>query len=260
MSGGILFYFSIVILFLGISGCLSEPQEVTPTPIETASVPTVDIDVKVSNAPTNVKAGQSFEISWRVDSTEEQNILHTAIHYGPESKSDPVKIQSYPNLTTPRAGLIPADFKANITINKTGTTYFRAHAIVDGENFWSNEMMLTVATPENVTPPMIKVTSYPSSVTGDTVYSIKWNVSGGTPGDIGHTAVHWGFKSGGADIADYSEVSAVQTGKTPMGFTTSLTAPASRTVYFRAHAIVDGEHVYSDEYTIRVISPNTGGY
>jgi len=80
-------------------------------------------------------AGQGFVVSWRVNNPTQVNISHTAIHYGPESKFEPLTLNSYPSLTTPKNGTIPADFSTNMLINAIGITYFRAHAIIDGNNY-----------------------------------------------------------------------------------------------------------------------------
>ncbi|HWR26351.1 MAG TPA: hypothetical protein VN316_00580 [candidate division Zixibacteria bacterium] len=105
----------------------------------------------------------------------------------------------------------------------------------------------------------IKVTSFPSSANGDTNITFRWEVSGGTPGEISHTAIHWGYKSGRANISDYSKVTVIQTGKTPQGFSAVIKAPSGGTFYFRAHAIVDGINIYSPEYQINIIAPMGGG-
>jgi len=102
--------------------------------------------------------------------------------------------------------------------------------------------------------PTINVTSYPANVTGDTNFTIQWEVSGGTNGgNISHASVHWGFKSGGADIKDYGRFSKVYTGKVPQKFRVELIAPESGIIYFRVHALIDGADIYSNEYEIKII-------
>jgi hypothetical protein len=138
-----------------ISGCVTAPPKVTPTPTGTpmptlTPTSTPGYSVEVLSAPAAAAAGKSFEVSWRVNSPVQKNIPHTAIHYGPDSKSEPLTLTSYPSLTPVQNGTIPADFKANITISKTGIIYFRAHAIIDGVNYWSEEKMITITTPANV--------------------------------------------------------------------------------------------------------------
>ena len=102
--------------------------------------------------------------------------------------------------------------------------------------------------------PTINVTSYPANVNGETNFTIQFEVSGGTnQGNITHASVHWGFRRGGADIRDYGSFSKVQTGRVPQQFSMELIAPASGTIYFRAHATIDGADIYSNEYEIRII-------
>ncbi len=110
--------------------------------------------------------------------------------------------------------------------------------------------------PENpsLQVPTVNVTSYPSNVTEGTNFTIQFEVSGGTDqGNISHAAVHWGTRSGGADIKDYGRFSKVYTGEVPQKFSVDLIAPESGIIYFRAHALIDGADIYSNEYQIRII-------
>lgn len=267
IRGSIAYYIAVaaIVTSLIISGCVTAPPEALPAPTVTpmqTPAPTPGISIEVLKAPASAGAGEKFEVSWRVNSPVRKDIPHTAVHYGQESKSEPLTLKSYPSLTKPQNGTIPADFITSIAVNVSGTTYFRAHAIIDGVNYWSDEKMITISA-QNAAPsaaPAIKVTSYPASVNGDASFTIRWEVSGGAPGDISHTAVHWGFKSGSANISDYARVSKVQTGKTPLVFGVDLTAPSGGgAIYFRAHAIVDSAQVYSQEFQITVSPRYSGG-
>ena len=101
--------------------------------------------------------------------------------------------------------------------------------------------------------PTINVTSYQANVIEGTNFTIQFEVSGGTnQGNISHAAVHWGPNRGGADIKDYGRFSKVYTGRVPQNFSVELMAPESGIIYFRAHAIIDGADIYSNEYEIRI--------
>ncbi|MCZ7398072.1 MAG: hypothetical protein O8C62_00060 [Candidatus Methanoperedens sp.] len=158
IMGKIVFWIAaIAIVFSLISGCVSAPQG-TPTPVVTpvmtpipTTAPTPEASVEVLNAPATAVAGQGFVVSWRVNNPIQVTIPHTAVHYGPDSKSEPLTLKSYPSLTPVQNGTIPADFSANITIGKTGIIYFRAHAIIGGANYWSDERMITITAPLNAT-------------------------------------------------------------------------------------------------------------
>ncbi len=162
IRGRIVFLIATVVIIssLIISGCVSPPTG-TPTPVVTPvmtptatpipAMPTPGASVEVLNAPATAVAGQGFVVSWRVNSPTQVNIQHTAIHYGPVSKSGPLTLASYPSLTTPISGMIPAEFNTTIVINKAGGIYFRAHAIIGGANYWSDERMITITAPLNAT-------------------------------------------------------------------------------------------------------------
>lgn len=154
------YYIAIVAIVssLIISGCVSQEPTGTPAPtmvpttmptaIPTATpVPTQQpgISVEVLNAPATAVAGKSFDVVWRVNSPSAKTIPHTAIHYGPQSQAEPLSLTSYPSLTSVQTGTIPANFSIGIIINTTGITYFRAHAIVDGVNYWSPERTITIS-------------------------------------------------------------------------------------------------------------------
>lgn len=116
-----------------------------------------------------------------------------------------------------------------------------------------------VATPS--VPPEIRITSFPRSVDGDTIVNIKWEVSGGTQGEISKTAIYWNYLTTRANISDYRRNSSIQMGKTPQGFSADIRLPSSGDFYFRAHAVVDGVDVYSTENRIMIIAPmGEGGY
>ena len=101
--------------------------------------------------------------------------------------------------------------------------------------------------------PIVNVTSYPVIVVAGTNFTIQFEVSGGTnQGNISHAAVHYGTNRGGADIKDYGWFSRVYTGRVPQKFSVDLIAPESGIIYFRVHAIIDGDNIYSNEYVIRI--------
>lgn len=125
--------------------------------------------------------------------------------------------------------------------------------------------------------PTINLTYIPANVRGNTNFTVRWEVSGETSGeinystvnssylnkpmkfsidrvwDINYSVVHWGYRSGSANMSDYPRVSKIQTGKTPQEFIADINAPAGGTLYVRAHAIADGVPIYSPEYRISII-------
>ena len=94
--------------------------------------------------PESVKVRETFVINWQVNNPEPITIPHTAIHYGPESKTD----ISYPNLT-PEFNQgnfsIPNVFTVAITASETpGKLYFRAHAVIEGVDVWVEEQVIDI--------------------------------------------------------------------------------------------------------------------
>ncbi len=104
------------------------------------------------------------------------------------------------------------------------------------------------------TPTPVKITliAKPFQVTAGDPYTISWRLEGGGQGKITHTAVHWDLNSRPEEYRAYAYTSEIFQGNTPDTFIASLTAPESGTIFARAHAIVDGENVYSEEFQIKV--------
>ncbi|VVB92964.1 Uncharacterised protein [uncultured archaeon] len=174
IRGKIIFWIAaIAIVSSLISGCVSTPPAtpvvtpvMTPTPTATLTpmttpAPTPATSVVVLTAPTTAIASQSFMVSWRVNPTQ-VTIPYTAVYYGPDSKSEPLSLTSYPGKTDVLNGTTPADFSANITIGKTGIFYFRAYAMIDGTNYWSDERTINITAPTIVS---IKITPAATATT-----------------------------------------------------------------------------------------------
>ncbi len=229
-----------------------------------------EISVEVLEAPESVEVGQSFLIRWHLNSTVETEIPHTAVHYGPEPVSGELTLESYPFLTVPENGTIPAEFEETLVLEEAGTVYFRAHAIVDESSYWSDEQIIEVLEPglepeteiepeiENESEGVsggsqgIEVLDYPTSVEGGEYFTIRWEVTGGTPGEISETILISGSETGNESLADYPTKSSPQGGTTPKEFEFRLRAPISGDIYFRAYAVVDDAEVFSPEYEISV--------
>ena len=112
-----------------------------------------DYKVTILNAPTEVTEDQVFAYTWRVDGVPTA-INHTSIHYGSVSnpgvlgKDVAPEDTKYTDLVKDFVKgdySIPLQFVGNTTITKPGTYYFRGHAIINNENYWTDEYTLTVA-------------------------------------------------------------------------------------------------------------------
>jgi hypothetical protein len=103
--------------------------------------------------------------------------------------------------------------------------------------------------------PTIEVTSAPAEVSDDSPFVVNWQVSG--PGDITHTAVHFDYQPRAADYELYEEASAVHKGSAPQQFSDNIRALKVGFVYYRAHAIIDGNNIYSPEFKVEVVPYKT---
>jgi len=99
--------------------------------------------------------------------------------------------------------------------------------------------------------PLVTILSCPSTVSVGEHFTVTWNVTGGIPGVISHSAIHLGMSE--TDI-----VSVVVSGDTPQTFSAIVAAPnQTGTFSIRAHAIVDGNSAFSDLRTISVEQPTS---
>lgn len=131
-----------------ISGCIQEGTVGNQTPAAGS------ISVDIVSAPTTATAGVPFTITWTVSGPVE-TIQHTAVHYDYVSHpgtlgEDVGPPGGYAYLTTEFASgsfNIPNTFSVNITPTETGILYFRAHAIANGKNYWTDERSIYVGMP-----------------------------------------------------------------------------------------------------------------
>lgn len=250
----LLIAYIIIISMLNISGCVDKTTSVTPVAtVSPTEIPTVtsspaqpDISIEIINAPVSAVVGKSFDVVWMVNGSVERTISHTAIHYGHDSRVAPLTLSSYPNLTSVQLGTIPSNFTIKMILNNAGTTYFRAHAIVNGVHYWSSERAISVSG----SPASIRVFSVPKRPLENTEFTIKWEVSGGTAGNIEKTQILWDYKKSNASNYSFNTTSFI--GKTPMEFTTKMKFPKTSTIYFRVQAIVDGIEIFSDEQMVTI--------
>lgn len=100
----------------------------------------------------------------------------------------------------------------------------------------------------------IDVLSFPPSVDAASKFSVSWKINSDAQIGIQHTAVHYGTSPvPDAKVpSDYPGVTKIQSGTIPGSFSVELSLPSAGSYYFRAHAIVDGRHVWSGEKVMTV--------
>ncbi len=97
--------------------------------------------------------GDSSAIMWSLKSESPLMATHTAIHYDIVSHPGSFGTEigpadsGYPSLTSEYASGsfgIPSDFSTGIIIPKGDMVYFRAHAMIDGMNYWTDEYTIKI--------------------------------------------------------------------------------------------------------------------
>lgn len=142
--------FLVAMVFVG--GCKTTQVEITSPPSKNVPGP---ISVAITSAPKTASVGEKISISWAVEGMQ-KTIPHTAIHYDynphPDRLFRNVDLtegeNEYPAFTQDFYDgqfEIPKTFTASITPEKEGIIYYRAHATVDGKNYWTDEKIITVS-------------------------------------------------------------------------------------------------------------------
>ncbi len=271
MKHALLFIVILASALALLAGCAPQPEETQEPAQPPAPETTIAPRVTLEAAPTSAEAGQEVTISWRVRG-EAAVTTHTATHYGTSSVPNPTGPQDYAKATPFQCQItncpIPASFSATLKIDEPGTYHYRAHAVINGENVWSEEKIITIAakaapatTPATEIKPTIAITSAAPAIAGtNQMLSVSWKIeseSATTP----HTAVHYGPSSvaNPTGPSDYPSASSFScTSKPciiPRAFQTQISIPEIGTYYYRAHAIIDGENFWSEEKTIEIVKP-----
>lgn len=153
--------FASIVFLLIISGCVSTPDEKTAptsTPIPASSPailppisqphnpeqPPLQIPVlNVTSYPANVTGDANITIQLDVSGGMNQgNISHVSIHWG--FKSGGPDIKDYGSFSKVYTGKVPQKFSIELKAPASGIIYFRAHAIIDGFDAYSNEYVIKI--------------------------------------------------------------------------------------------------------------------
>ena len=131
-----------------------------------------DYKVTVIDGPKEVVEDQIFSFTWRVDGVP-ATINHTSVHYGTVSNPGVLGKDVAPDATE-YADLVkdfakgsfnvPLQFVGNTSITKPGTYYYRGHAIINEQNYWTDENTLVVKSAKEaaVTASPVPVTVSPA--------------------------------------------------------------------------------------------------
>ncbi len=218
------------------------------------------------DAPKEAETGKTTTFTWRVDGPP-AIINHTAVHYGivsdPGEKSSSVKPEDtkYTDFVKDFASgdyNIPLQFVGNTMISTSGTYYFRVHTLVDGKNYWTDEYTLEVK-------PQGYSISFASATTTATVgqpVTFTWDING-PPTVVNTTTILFGLESNsevlGSDVAptDTKYTNKVSdfikgTYNIPFRFIGNVKIATEGAYFYRAHTVIDGKNIWSDEYKLEV--------
>jgi plastocyanin len=133
------------------AGAEGEGEE-CPEPTGTGTGPTGNatgaVSVTILEYDDNASVGQPFNVTWEVTSDEDVQleITETTVFWASQSVSGtPETPEDYGNQSdSSSTGTIPQEFNTTITVDQADTVYFRAYAVVDGQEYWSEEQSVEV--------------------------------------------------------------------------------------------------------------------
>jgi len=113
--------------------------------------------INLLSYPSIATSDEEVTFSWSVEAPANAQFTHTAIHYSTASQPGNYGLgvtpgdSGYSELTIEYAS---GNFEAGTfetTLAITETTYFRAHVIINGNNYWTDENMITVGSTTGTT-------------------------------------------------------------------------------------------------------------
>lgn len=213
------------------------------------------VEVRWVDEPQDMNTNETISMTWELTGPERE-ITHTGIHYANHSVDDPQSPGDYGNTTKAvEPAEVPGTFDAGESFEEPGTYYFIAHAIVDGEHIWADEIEVEVSESGPVQGPVsVTIESADEEVTPGETVNVTWQVTG-LPSEVPHTGFHWANHSveDPSSPADYGNDSGVrEPADVPGTFNASFVATQPDTLYGRAHVIYEGSHYWSDEIEINV--------
>ena len=150
-----LFIASVCFLALFLLGCQVREapvgEAVQPPESSEEVLPQVEVmpTISVVAVPSFVKEGELIRVSWKIESEKPLTATHTAIHYdvasypgvftteiGPQASGYPSLTKEYASGEFP----VPDEFLTSFNIPEgADRVYFRAHTIIEGNNYWTDE-------------------------------------------------------------------------------------------------------------------------
>jgi hypothetical protein len=231
-------------------------------------------NVLLLKAPTQAVAGEPVPVLVQVNGPAGTATNHAGAHYGNASSANltggfsPAQWQGM-RAAPHAAATLSQNLTVNITFPLPGTWYYRGHTIVNGQNYWSGEVAVSVAAPAT---PKVIITMAPKNYTyallpGANVapFEVEWAVLTPDSQMTNHTHLHHGPQSvpqpvEGSATNDYPASTATpKNASVPGLFKANVTALGVPTegqpYYLRAMALVKDasgqeQSVWSDEVVV----------
>ena len=224
--------------------------------------------VTLVDAPKEVNSNTVATFTWRIDGPS-TTINQTTVRLGTASQTGELGKDVKPENTSYNLAVqdfingnfnIPLQFVGNIALTDPGVYYYRVYGLIKDKHYWSDEYSLEVKVPEY----KVVLLDAPPEAVEDEVFSFTWRVEG-LATTINHTSVHYGTKSTAGDLVktvkpddtDYTDLVkdfAAGNFNIPLQFVGNTTIAKPGTYYYRGHAIINGEHYWTEEKTLTVKS------
>lgn len=133
-----------------VAGCVSQQAQPAapsgPAGEHAAPPAPTGVSIGIVNYASSVNVSMPFNITWRINSPSVMEVTHTAVYYGLHSVASPRIRTEYSKASPGQYGEAPGTFSMTLLIAPAGTYYFRALAVVNGSDVWSDEKVLDVRT------------------------------------------------------------------------------------------------------------------
>lgn len=265
----------IIGLYFSSQGGIKNIVKVFPTPTQIAPSPTVilstpsPIEYKISfvDLPNEIIQGGQATFTWVIDGPS-KTIHKSAAYFGTISTQGNLTKDVAPAETNYTGiskdfiqgdYLIPIRFVGNAKVAVSGKYFVRAYALIDNNNYWSDEKVFTVtAIPRHE----IKIINYPDKVKLNENSAFTWEITG-PPTSTGFTSIVGAKESKSGTLDESIDLSKTPykilvrdfvngTFTVPLRYVGNTVMPEYGTYYIRALTVINGKNIWSDEYNLSV--------
>lgn len=249
--------------------------ETSPSPTPTLPTPTVipptptQIEYKITfiDSPTELMEGGQATFTWTIDGPA-KTIHKSAVYFGTESTKGKLTKEASPAETNYTDSvkdflqgdyLIPIRFVGNATITKAGKYFVRVYALIDNNNYWSDEREFTVTA---VPGYEIKIINYPEKVILNENSAFTWEITGPAT-TTGFTAIVGAKESKSGKLDETVDLAKTPykvlvpdfingNYAVPLRYVGNTIMPEYGTYYIRALTVINGKNIWSDENNLSV--------